>query len=325
MILDTKQLALALHGHVDREERDGYTFFYRFTQKQREYYENTIFVTKERASSGQYMEFVTDAEAVCFEYRQDKASSQSFFFFDLYINGQMTAHTGCDSYETPYKGVFSHNLPAGEKTVRIYFPNLSATGLRNVELKNATVFRPTEKPLRYIAYGDSITQGYTALSPSITYVNLVGDAFNAEVYDLGIGGEFFQPDMIDEDYPIRADFVTVAYGTNDWGHILPTEDAVRRKGFFDKLCRTHEGAKIFVLLPIWRSTQNDSRNGYGTLENYRELLRSEMKEYPQITVIEGENLVPHHPDFFMPDLLHPNALGFTQYARTLSAELKKHL
>lgn len=325
MILNEEQLSSALHGWVDKEAIDGYTYFYRFTKKQQEHYAATHFTPKERASAGMYFETVTDAEALSFLFRQDKASSQSFFFFDLYIDGKMVTHIGEAAYQTPHEDLYTCDLPAGSKTLRLYFPNLSATGIRNLELKNATFFRPTEKKIKYIAYGDSITQGYTTFSPSLSYVNLVGDALDADVYDLGIGGEFFQPSMVDEDYPVQADLVTVAYGTNDWGHISPEEDAERRKAFFEKLCRAHRDAKIFVLLPIWRGAQDEKRNGYGTLESYRQLLREDAKQYPAITVIEGENLVPHHPDFFMPDLLHPNALGFTQYARNLICELKKHL
>lgn len=325
MILSEEQIALAVHGWVDKEKKGDYLVFYRFTKAQRNYYSQTHFTPKERASSGLYLEFTTDASAVKFDYIENKASSQDFYFFDLYVNGKMISHVGKEKYEKMDEGVYEQLLPTGEKTVRIYFPNLSKTSIRNVELKEASTFRPTEKKIKYIAYGDSITQGYTALSPSLTYVNLVGMELDADAYDLGIGGEFFQPLMIDENYPVKADIVTVAYGTNDWGHVLPEEDAERRKGFFERLLRAHPEAKIFVILPIWRGTQNDQRNGYGTLEDYRNLLREEAKQFPRITVIEGENLVPHHGDFFMPDLLHPNALGFTQYAKNLWNEIKKHL
>ena len=326
MILTEEQLTQSVHGAVDTEVCDGYRFYYRFTKKQRDYYKATYFVTKERASSSQYMEFITDATAVSFAYRQEQASSQNFYFFDLYVDGEMVSHWGKEAYETPDEGVCAFDLPAGEKTVRIYFPNLSMTGLGKVELENATVFRPTEKKIQYIAYGDSITQGYTAKSPSLTYVNIVGAELDADVYNLGIGGEFFQPLMVDEEYPVKADIVTVAYGTNDWGHIDPEEDIVRRKGFFEALLKTHKGARIFVLLPIWRGNgrENDV-NGYGKLNDYRIMLREEMKQYPEITVIEGANLVPHHPDFYVADVLHPNALGFTQYGKNVIKELKKHL
>ncbi len=326
MILNDEQLSLAVHGWVDKETIDGYTFFYRFTKAQRDYYKETVFDPKQRASSGEYMEFVTDAASVRFDYIQQKASSQNFYFFDLYINGKFVFHRGNPSYNEQDEGQFSQDLPAGEKTVRIYLPNLSATGLNNVELTDATIFRPTEKNLKYIAYGDSITQGYTAFSPSLTYVNLTGMKLDADVYDLGIGGEFFQPQMVDVNYPVKADIVTVAYGTNDWVLIEPEDDAERRKGFFEKLLNAHEGAKIFVLLPIWRGKERTGATiGYGTLDDYRTVLREEMKQYPQITVVEGVDLVPHHEDFFKPDVLHPNDLGFTQYAKNLFEELKKHL
>ena len=229
----------------------------------------------------------------------------------------MVYHDGNPSFRDGETARYVRALPAGEKTVRIYFPNLSATGIRDVELTDATLFRPTEKKIRYVAYGDSITQGYTTLSPSLSYVNLLGESFDSDVYNLGIGGEIFEPLMLDENYPVKADIVTVAYGTNDWRHVAAEEDATRRKGFFDGLIKIHKGAKIFVILPIWRGDPVNEMDGYGTLEDYRELLRREIKEYPEITVVEGENLVPRHPDYFMPDLLHPNALGFTQYARNL--------
>ncbi len=326
MILNDEQLALAVHGWVDTETLDGYTRFYRFTKKQRDYYAQTVFASKEKASSGQFMEFVTDASLIHFEYIQNKASSQDFYFFDLYVNGKMILHQGNGEYKETEQGIWEASLPAGEKLVKIVFPNLSETGLRNVELRDATLFRPTEKKLKYIAYGDSITQGYTAFSPSLTYANLTAEGLDADLYDLGIGGEFFQPLMIDENYPVKADIVTVAYGTNDWGHIEPDEDAQRRKAFFEKLLDTHKGAKVFVLLPIWRGKETTgATTGYGTLDDYRTMLREEMKQYPEITVIEGVNLVPHHEDFFKADILHPNDLGFTQYAKNLLAELKKHL
>lgn len=61
----------------------------------------------------------------------------------------------------------------------------------------------------------------------------------------------------------------------------------------------------------------------GTLEDYRKLLRKEAKKYPQLKVVEGIHLVPHCLDFYVEDGLHPNELGFTQYAKNLLSEMKK--
>ncbi len=323
MILNEKQLDAAIHGWVDKEEKNGYTCFFRFTKKQREYYRTTIFTPKETASSGQTMEFITDATSVRFEYSQQKASSQNFYFFDLYIDGKMTNRTGNKNLVSSEEGIYEQSLPKGEKLVKIVFPNLSETGIRNVELKEASLFLPVKRRLNYIAYGDSITQGYTAFSPSLTYVNLLAAQLNAEVYDLGIGGEFFMPQMIDDEYPITADIVTVAYGTNDWAGKPTEEDFPQRDEFLKRISEVHKNSSIFVLLPIWRGNEEEERSYAGTLNDYRNLLREEVKKYPQMTVIDGLDLVPHHPDFYVEDVLHPNDLGFTLYAKNLFAEIMK--
>ena len=78
MILNEEQLSAAIHGWVDKETEEGYTYFYRFTKKQREYYAASRFATKETASSSLYMEFVTDATGIAFDYVQKKGSSQNF-------------------------------------------------------------------------------------------------------------------------------------------------------------------------------------------------------------------------------------------------------
>ncbi len=324
MKLTEELLNRTVHGWVDRETIDGYTYFYRFTQKQRAYYAETRYRDKERASSGMYLEFVTDGDGVVFKTRQQSGSSQKIFGFDLYINGKMQQSFRGERQETSVDATVQFRLPQGEKAVRIYLPNLSATGLKDVEIKNSTFFSPTEKAVKYIAYGDSITQGYTASSPSLSYVNKVGRELDAEVYDLGIGGEFFEPKMQDSDYPVKADIVTVAYGTNDWSGILPEEDRTRRKDFFQTLVNIHKGAKIFYIFPIWRHDTDKEKNGYGTLEDYRKMLREELRQYPEITLVEGENMVPHHRDFFQPDGLHPNDLGFCLYGENLIREIRKY-
>ncbi len=324
MILTAKELEKAVHGWVDREIIDGYTFFYRFTKAQREYYRNTRYREQERASSGMYLEFITDASAIKFQTRQQPGSPQKIFGFDLYINGNMRDSFRGERIKESVDATVEFSLPDGEKAVRIYLPNLTATGLKEVALEKATTFTPTEKEMKYVAYGDSITQGYTAASPSLSYVNGVGRELDAEVYDLGVGGEFFEPRMQDKNYPVKANLVTVAYGSNDWSGVLPEEDKERRREFFKNLIKIHEGAKIFYILPLWRGDAKKEKNGYGTLADYWSTVRKEMANYPEITVVEGGSLVPHHLGFFQPDQLHPNDLGFCLYRENLLKELKKY-
>lgn len=327
MILTQQQLDRAMHGWVSKHDAEGYAFYGRFTKKQMDYYASTVFAGKENASAGVYFELETDAEALRFDFRITMGSSQKYYFFDLFVDGKLTAHVGKQQYCEPDYGTFEQSLPEGTHCVRVYFPNLSQAAIRNVELKGATVAEPTEKLMQYVAYGDSITQGYIASVSGYSYANLVGRALGADLYNLGIGGEIFNPDMVDEDYPVKADVVTIAYGTNDWSHVADNEAADRdRMEFLRKVTKTHEGAKIFLLLPIWRGNGGEEvSKAAGTLEDYRERMRKDARQFPQITVIEGIGLVPHHPLFYYPDVLHPADLGFLEYAQNLLDEIATHL
>ena len=52
-----------------------------------------------------------------------------------------------------------------------------------------------------ICFGDSITQGYTSKFSSLSYVNQVARALNAEVVNQGIGGYYFNEATIDPFFP----------------------------------------------------------------------------------------------------------------------------
>ena len=69
-----------------------------------------------------------------------------------------------------------------------------------------------------IMFGDSITHGYDALNPSFSYANRLADLLNADFVNKGIGGERFFPTLAQLKDDIEPDYITVAYGTNDWAH-----------------------------------------------------------------------------------------------------------
>ena len=56
----------------------------------------------------------------------------------------------------------------------------------------------------------------------------------------------------------------------------------------------------------------------GTLPRVRERIRQEAEKYPGFTVLEGLELMPHLPEYFADTpALHPNDLGFSQFAMNL--------
>ena len=77
---------------------------------------------------------------------------------------------------------------------------------------------PVKKEKILVAYGDSITQGYDALHPSNAYIRRMADYLNAELINKSLGGVKFLPNLAAVPNDIDADYIFVAYGTNDWSN-----------------------------------------------------------------------------------------------------------
>ncbi len=153
----------------------------------------------------------------------------------------------------------------------------------------------------------------------------MADTFSAEARNKAIGSEVFKPELaalIDEDF--SPDYITVAYGTNDWAH-SDTETFVRDcHGFYNNLSRLYPDAKIFALAPIWRGDMGDT-SPCGRFSFIGKTIGEVVRELPNVTFIDAHAFVPSTPECFAPDLLHPSDLGFSHYGRHLVEELKKHI
>ena len=65
---------------------------------------------------------------------------------------------------------------------------------------------------KMISFGDSITHGYDAIYPSLSYASQLAQNLDAEQLNKGIGGDIFFPALLDEKDAFEPDFITVAYG-----------------------------------------------------------------------------------------------------------------
>ena len=322
MKLTTDQIRSITNGALYVREENGFTVLSRFTDVQKEYYRlsseknpSNGFFRKSYASSGIRLEFVTDSDMLAFCYCSTHASSRRFYYFDIFVDGVMVEHFGRENVAED-EGVFSMALPAGEHTVCLYLPCLAEAKLFNFTLSDGAFFRPVERKLKLLCYGDSITQGYDAKYPSQTYANLLADKLGAEMVDQGIGGEHFCPGLIAEDIPFAPDIITVAYGTNDWSNQEPDLTVERANAFYKGLRERYPEAKIFAITPIWRG-DNHRVTKIGTFEQGRDVVRNAARAAGVTAVIEGNGLVAHIPEAFAPDCLHPIDFGFKFYANAL--------
>ena len=327
MILNLEQIKSIAHGVAQVVEEDGKVCLYRFTEEQRELYRNysSDFFAKSFASAGVTLEFVTNSSRLAMKVEVSSGSSRKFFFHSIFVNGEKYATLGCEKTNC---GVFGGEwtLPQGENTVKIYFPFSTASRIISFELDDGATLTPVQKAKKMIMFGDSITHGYDTWAPENSYAFRVSDALGAEAINKGIGGEIFFPALAASHDDISPDYITVAYGTNDWTRNNKERFEKSCKEFYENLSANYPNAKIFAITPIWRNRPGDPAvNSIGSLDFIGKYIANVASELPNVTVIDGTYLVPHNAKFFAPDILHPNDEGFEYYAKNLLAELKKHI
>ena len=331
MNITEKQLCEILKGAVSHSREDGWFRFSRFTEKQFGYYfektPDTLY-PKTFATAGMYLDCLTDATEISFDFRVFAASSRFFYSVDLYIDGVFCDELYVMNFMNKKNGTVAFALPEGTHRVTIYFPNLMRMDIANLQLKEATILNPITSDMKILFLGDSITQGYDAYHSSLSYANLIGKALDAEILNQAVGGEIFDEKILDEKLPFDPDMVFIAYGTNDWA-VQPSYEAfiTAADTFFKKIKEIYPDKTLVYISPIWRG---DSKKPFGTqeetpvgaFEDAVLALKALAKEM-DFFVVDGFRLTPHISDFFADQFLHPNDLGFSIYAQNLLQALRE--
>ena len=337
MKLTLEQIRSITRGAINvREEADGIRF-YRFNKEETEFYKPLPNYEKVYATSGVQLEFETDAEAMRFVTVMSSASTRSFFSFDVYVNGEFVGEmknfpddlepTGYS--QIPFELGFHEKrfeFGVGTKTVRVVFPFSAFCALKEIDLEGATFVKPVKLPKTLLAYGDSITHGYDALHFSRSYIAKLARYLDAELYNKGIGGEIYRPGLAAIKNDINPDYVTVAYGSNDFNKAKKSEFGDDCENFLSNLKANYPKAKIFVISPIWRIDCNVSKNGeFDKFSEISDTIKA-CAEKVGVHFIYGFDFVPHDKSYFADrQVVHPNEEGFDLYFKALRKEIDKIL
>ncbi len=331
MKLDFSTVRQIATGVARIEEEAGDFRFYRFTKAQEAYYQDNFdFYHKTLAPPCVTLHFETDSPYLALNFDISRRAARFFFTFDLLINGQLCdslTNIG-DSWKGPQAeyplGHFEKRFDLGNglKEVQLVFPFSGDCRMHAVEVADGAIIRPIKADKTLLLFGDSITQGYDAVHPSKSYAFQLARLLQAEAFNKGIGAEKFCPGLLDTAEDFTPDYITVAYGTNDW----VTKEAAQLKSdctqFFEKLHVLYPTALKFAVLPIFRGDTVEERP-ISFLEA-RQLIAKVASNYGAIP-IDSIDFVPHDPSCFSPDYLHPNDEGCTHYARNLFAAISPHL
>lgn len=321
MKLTLENIESITNGALTIEERDGYYRFERYTEEQKAAYENRQrSLIRTSATSSVVLDFCTDSENLSFDYEIERLNMKlaDFMFFDVWEDDIMTHHIGAYSTEK-IVDTLNVKLSKGEKRVRIYLPNIFKMNITSPILDDGASFRPTERKRRALFLGDSITQGFDAHFPSMSYPNILARDFELDAVNQSIGGEVFLPDSVGTAALFDADIITVAYGTNDWWSEEP-DYAVARE-YFKRLTSLYPKARKFYISPIWLSAEKEPEGKISFYDAIKDFEKCALDE--GFEVIRGLDVM-HHVEGMFSDGEHPSDLGFTQYARLLSRKLTEH-
>lgn len=330
MILDTTQLRGILHNALRHSfDEKGGLHVCRFSQQQMNTYAQDPlrdWTLKTHSSASVTFDFITDSDYISLKFDLFPGSSQQYGSIDLYVDGVFHNSRVLEDLSIKLAGF---SLPEGEHRVTVYFPWSTETVFNEVHLSDGATVIPVEKRCRILCFGDSITQGYISKFTSLSYVNQMARALDAEVFNQGIGGYYFNEITLDESIvDVKPDIITVAYGTNDYSRRETAEDyKAHAAAYIQKLGMLFPNVPIVGILPIYRDDLNfHARRLHRpySLDDGRQILRACYEALPEGYVVE-ETGIPHLPQFFAADLLHPNDFGFTLMAPGIVSKLQEVL
>ncbi len=323
---------------VKRE--DGTLQPVRFSHKQMSIYSETK-AAKIRSAcpSSIYLEMKTDSSFINIKL-EALDFARDFLYLDIYIDDIFLSTVGVDAVkkleDSIYIDLSYEHIDRREKKekreriqkVSIYLPHLVDIRIKEIEIEDASFIEDCseeeKEKKKILCFGDSITQGMTSKRPSTIFPSQLGKFFSMKVLNQGVGGYVFDENIIDEEMNISPHIITVAYGINDWfQHTSIDYFQEKCSGFLNKLVRTYEKAEIFLITPIWSTSENELK-AMGNISAIRKIIEDIGKEYSRIHLVDGLKMVPNIEDYYV-DGLHPNEAGFMHYSINLAKEIKANI
>ena len=326
MLLSLDQIKDITRGCARIEEQDQTFVLMRFTEKQAQAYRdigNEDFYNKTFATAGVRLAFRTDSSKIAFDYRFTRCSSRQFAYFDVYLDGALTGHFGTQGLEC-MTGHIELPIPAATEKVEIHFPWSHGVRLSHVEIDDNSTVTGLHRPHTMICFGDSITHGYDAIHPSLSYATRLATMLDADYINKGIGGDIFFPALLAEAEGADPDYITVAYGANDWHKCTAEEFEKNCRDFLSRIRELYPTSQIFVLTPLWHTLSHKVAKTGLTGIQFNAWIQEILRDYPTLHLINCYPMVPHRAEFFT-DISHPNETCFAFLASNMYVAISKLL
>lgn len=236
------------------------------------------------------------------------------------------------------QGEVTVRLPTGcergapPQPLTLWLPCVSTCAVAGIAVADGAVIEPAPVPEpRWLAIGDSLTQGFSVQSPLDGWVHRLSRRLDLPCWNLGIGGVKIEPAAFRWALAARTwDLVTIGLGSNHAWRASDAAVAGERAAELAALALAGDHRRVVWILPPWKPCEDGKGPpdfqgvplGPDTGERVRAVraaLRDRLAAFaPRLEIAEG-----HVPGDLrlLPDGLHPHAHGAAIIAERLAAAL----
>jgi len=229
-------------------------------------------------------------------------------------------------------GLQSVTIPlSGDGPYTLYLPELLLPEIVELRVIDGEL-RPRPARPRWLAYGDSITEGWCASSAALSWSARCARALDLDLINFGYSGaargEIAAAEMLAGQ---RADVISVAFGTNCWSRVAHDGAlfGATLRTFLQIVRAAHPTLPIFALSPILRPDGEQRANARGlTHAQLRAVFEQTVfalqeQGDTQLHLIEGLPLL--NRDDLSADGIHPNDAGHAAIAQVFAQRLRPWL
>jgi hypothetical protein len=222
MKLALQKLQMFASGCYDSEIAEGVWRAHRLPAAMRPFYDTEErFQIRMACTSCVRLRFISDTKRLKVALRYG-VEARSIYQGALLVDGKFTAPVGPKERREAWEGTVFEQPDAQERLFDLWLPHLCQADVVSIKLDDAcSVVAAPQLSTRWLAYGDSITQGMTSSLPILSVIGRCALALNAEVHNVALGSATAESWMADTVPDGRYDLISIAYGTNEFNKDVP--------------------------------------------------------------------------------------------------------
>lgn len=264
--------------------------------------------------AGVRLELVGDAEAVVIRYRTEAEGIQRF---QLWRGGALVSEQDAVLGEGTVRLAMGGG-PAGERAV-VYLPEWMRTELLSVDAEGGSI-EPAPRQPRWVAYGDSILEGWTASAPALAWAARVSRERGLDLVNMGYAG-CARGELVSAEHVAsrEAAVYSLTHGTNCWAAVPHSVAMMRAEvdAFLDVLRQERPDTPVVVASPVLRPDAEDTPNRLGaSLADLRGVMEEAVaaRADANLHLVPGRDMIDESG---LDDGIHPNDAGHAAMAAAL--------